>query len=125
MNPDYPLYCRKANITRRQMIEVLKRQYPKYEKMAQTVVCNPDDYGAQLLPDAEALLVANFGYHEGLSYKPKKKSNRRKANKLTVRLDDTMYARLLRYYSRSSFASMQDFVEAAISNMLDRVEGVA
>ena len=122
---NYPLYCIKAGITRRDMINCLKQQFPKYEKMAQTVVCNPDDYGAQLIPEAEALLVANFGMHEGLSYKPKKKCNRRKSNKLTVRLDDAMYARLLRYYSRSSFASMQDFVEAAISNMLDRVEGVA
>lgn len=122
---NYPKYCVQAGISRRDMIEVLKKKFPKYEKMTQTVVCNPDDYGAQLIPEAEALLVANFGMHEGLSYKPKKKSNRRKSNKLTVRLDDTMYARLLRYYSRSSFASMQDFVEAAISSMLDRVEGVA
>ena len=119
---NYPLYCIKANITRKDMINCLKNQFPKYEKMAQTVVCNPDDYGAQLIPEAEALLVANFGMHEGLSYKPKrKKCHRKKGNKLTVRLDDTMYSRLMEAYQRSSFGSVQDFIEAAISRMLERM----
>ena len=118
---NYPLYCIKAGITRRDMINCLKQQFPKYEKMAQTVVCNPDDYGAQLIPEAEALLVANFGMHEGLSYKPKKKSNRRKANKLTVRLDDKMYQALEEYYMHSAFTSKQDLIEAAIALFLGRM----
>lgn len=121
--PNYPMYCVKANITRREMIETIKKQFPKYSKMAQTVVCNPDDYGAQLIPEAEMLLANTYGFYDGLSIKRKHKAcKRKKGNSLHVRLDDTMYARFEAVFQRSSFISKQDMLEAAISLLLGRYE---
>lgn len=118
---NYPKYCVQAGISRRDMIEVLKKKFPKYEKMTQTVVCNPDDYGAQLIPEAEELLVTSFGFHEGLSLKKRRNhGNAKKPNRLCVRLDDALYAAFETAFCNSSFLSKQDMIEAAICYYLNR-----
>lgn len=122
--PDYPLYMSGADISRREAINALKQDFPRFEKAALAMVCNPDDYGVQLTPAAETRLVSAFGYFAGLSIrKPKKKDQRKKANRLYVRLDDAMFARLEEVYSRSSFASKQDLIEAALSDFCNRYGG--
>lgn len=123
--PNYQLYCEKANISRGDAIAAIKEEYTLFSKPTMTMVCNAQ-YGVQLLPEAEAVLVREFGLHEGLSIKKKRKHEKRtKANKLCVRLDDAMFARFEAAFCNSSFVSRQDMIEAAISMFMERMEGAA
>jgi len=129
---DYNRYTAEAGITNREMIEELHRYFPRYGKPTQTMVCHPEKYGVQLTPQAEAIIVRRFGDYPGLSegwdfaniddlvMKKRRPERRRKGNKLTVRLDDSLFSELRALYDRTAFASMQDMVEAAIVEFLNK-----
>ena len=130
---DYKLYCTEAGITNRDMILELRQYFPRYGKATQSMITNPDKYGVMLTPKAEAVLVRRFGDCAGLSdgwefiatedlahLKKRKPERRSKANKLTVRLDDSLFSQLRQLYDRTAFASMQDMVEAAIVEFVNK-----
>lgn len=118
---DYALYMEGAGISRKNAIAALNNKYPKFGKATMTMICNPDDYGVQLVPDAERKLIDEFGWHAGLSVRKRKSdANRKKKNRLTLRLDDSLYEQLQTVYNRTAFASMQDFLEAALVEFLNR-----
>ena len=122
--PDYSLYMQAANISRRDAITELKKQFPNFEKPALAMVCNPDNYGVQLTPAAELRLASAFGWYAGLTVRRKKKdAGRKKANRLYVRLDDAMFDRLKQCFARTSYASMQDLIEASLSDFINRHGG--
>ena len=133
--PDYALYVKEAGITNKDMIAELKKFYPRYGKPVQSMITHPEKYGVQLVPEAEARLMLAFGEHKGLSEnwliidagdlpKETRRAERRtKANKLTVRLDDSLFTQLRELYGKTAFASMQDMVEAAIVEFVNRRNG--
>lgn len=124
--PDYPMYLDCAKVTRKSAVAALREDFPSFTKSTMSMVCHPEDYGVQLTGDAERALVKAFGWQPGLSVAKRKAEGRRqKPNRLYVRLDDAMSARLESYYSRSAFCSKQDLIEAAILLFLNRVEGVS
>ena len=133
--PDYNTYVKEAGITNKDMIAELKKFYPRYGKPVQSMITHPEKYGVQLVPEAEARLMLTFGEHKGLSEswciidagdlpKETRRAERRtKANKLTVRLDDSLFTQLRELYGKTAFASMQDMVEAAIVEFVNRRNG--
>ncbi|MBP5461217.1 MAG: hypothetical protein J6Y20_03740 [Lachnospiraceae bacterium] len=133
--PDYNTYCKEAGITNKDMIAELKKYYPRYGKPVQSMITHPEKYGVQLVPEAEARLMLSFGEHKGLSdswciidagdlpKETRRAERRTKANKLTVRLDDSLFTQLRELYGRTAFSSMQDMVEAAIVEFLNRRNG--
>ena len=129
--PDYNAYCNAAHITNKDMIAELKKFFPRYGKPVQSMITHPQKYGVQLTAPAEAVLVRAFGEHEGLSTnwvviqaedmpKERRAERRTKGNKLTVRLDDSLFSQLRELYGKTAFASMQDMVEAAIVEFVNR-----
>lgn len=121
MTADYGLYMHGADVSRKQVITILNNKFPKFSKASMTMVCNPKDYGMKLVPDAERELIANFGWHAGLSERKRySEAGRKRHNKLTLRLDDALFAQLQEVYRRTSFASMQDLLEAAIVEFINR-----
>ena len=124
--PDYRKYCSVAGITNGEMVEKLKSKYPKYTKATQTMVCHPDEYAVQLLPEAEALLMEAFGYAPGLAA-PDPDARRRIAHgsktrpcRLYVRVDQALLDRVKSTAERMSFATMQDLIEAALYQFVEK-----
>lgn len=118
---DYALYLDSACITRKAAIESLSSKYPKFGKATMTMVCNPEDYGVALVPEAEKKLIDDFGVHAGIKLKRQRaEASRKKKNRLQVRLDDSLFAQLNEIYQRSAFVSMQDMLEAAIVEFINR-----
>ena len=118
---DYPFYMECAGITRKQAIATLNNKYPKFGKATMTMICNPQDYGVRLVSDAESELINAFGWHAGLAERRRRsESKRKKKNKLTLRLDDSLYRQLQEVYHRTAFASMQDMLEAAVVEFINR-----
>ena len=118
---DYALFMDSAGITRKDAIKSLSAKYPKFGKATMTMVCNPDDYGVALIPDAEKKLIDDFGVHAGITLRRRRAdANRKKKNRLTVRLDDSLFEQVSEVYRRSAFCSMQDMIEAAIVEFVNR-----
>lgn len=126
--PDYRKYCSVAGITNGEMVEKLKSRYPKYTKATQTMVCHPDEYAVQLLPEAEALLMEAFGYAPGLAA-PDPEARRKTTHgckarpcRLYVRVDQALLDRVKSTAERMSFATMQDLIEAALYQFVDKYD---
>ena len=123
--PDYNHYKFEKGITNNDIIDTLKGKFVKFQKSTMTMVNRPYDYGVQLLPEAEAILVDRYGTGEGLTiYKSRKShANKKKPNRLYVRLDDALMGRVKGTMDRLHFATTQDFIEAAILQMVDKYGG--
>ena len=124
--PDYRLYCSTAGITNGDMVEKLKEHYPKYAKSTQSMICNPADYAVQLIPAAEDLLMDAFGYAPGLAApdpdirRRRSHGNRARPCRLYVRVDEALMDRVKSTAARLHFATMQDMIEAAILQFVEK-----
>lgn len=124
---NYNEYRSDKNISNRDMIQAVRAGFPAYSKMQQSIVCNPAKNGVCLLPEAEELLVKRFGIGHGLGIvcKPRKRNHdtKGKPKRLTLRLSEAMFSEVDALMSRMCFSTMQDFLEAAVQQMLDRYGG--
>ena len=125
--PDYNRYRFEKDISNNDIINTLKARFPKYQKSTMTMVNNPYDYAVQLLPEAEALLVETYGTGQGLTISEKRRSrnhsNKKKPNRLYVCLEDGMRERVDELMKRLHFVTRQDFIEAAIIQMVEKYGG--
>lgn len=125
--PDYNRYRFEKDISNNDIINTLKAKFPKYQKSTMTMVNNPYDYAVQLLPEAEALLVEAYGTGQGLTISEKRRSrnhtNTKKPNRLYVCLEDGMRERVDELMKRLHFVTRQDFIEAAIIQMVEKYGG--
>lgn len=125
--PDYNEYISRAGITGTAFTRAVHEKYPGFSKIGKSMVCNPDRYGVQLLPDAEAHLVETFGDHPGLSgrepspVKVKAKPARTKPNRLVVYLPDETNERLRALMERRGYSTVQEFLYTILTNLV-RIE---
>lgn len=122
---DYIAYRDDKNITNGQFIEALHNKYEKFTKIQSTFISYPDKYGLCLTPEAEDVLVKEFGVGPGLvHYKKRKHSQkRRKNNRMEVRLPDEMYVRVVSMMHSLGFTTVQEFLETTLAVMLEREDG--
>jgi hypothetical protein len=111
---DYKAYRDAVGITNNDMIRALRGTFKRYGGATNAMVNNPDSYGVCLLPKAEKILAANFGYANGLSnvkQKPVRKACiRKKPNRLSVYLTDEMYSEIKAIMEREGYATVQEFL---------------
>lgn len=125
---NYDHFRESKGISNNDMIQAIQTGFPRYSKIQQSMVNNPYKNGVCLLPEAEELLVKRFGAGPGLSIsaKPNKShGNKAKPNRLTVRIDDALLAQLQSAMERLHFATVQDFIEAALAQMCQKYGGAA
>lgn len=120
---NYNSYRESKGIQNTDMVRAIRSAYPRYSKVQQSMVNNPEKNGVCLLPEAEAILVKEFGNGPGLtiSVKPKRShSNKDKPNRLYVRLNDDLCNRVEALMKVLSLSTKQDLIEAAIVQMCNR-----
>lgn len=120
---DYPKYREAVGVENKQMTELLCKHFPNYSKIQSAMVNAPEKYGICLSPEAEAILVANFGPGPGLNLKVKKKSlvKRNKSNRMAVRLDDQTYGMVKVKMAEMGLKSAQKFIEHSVKEMIGDV----
>lgn len=126
---DYTLYANTRGIKQINMVSAIKEKWPEFGKVQMSLACNPNKNALQLIPAAEDTLVRKFGAGPGLSISPKLEGkrnrshgNKRKPNRLYVRLDDGLRSRLQAVYDKMAFTTMQDLIEAAIDQFVRKYE---
>ena len=119
---NYAEYRENVGIKNADMIRALRGSYRKYGGATNAMVNNPESYGVCLLPEAEKILAANFGYANGLSCvreKPVRKAClRKKPNRLSVYLTDEMYETIKTMMHYEGFDTVQDFLLKILKDYL-------
>lgn len=85
------------------VVELLKPDFPKFDKR-QISMCKNGEYGVTLSPMAVKTLNKHY---------PVRKENRKKGNRITLRLTDVEYAALLTLVEATN-STMQDEAEKAV-----------
>ena len=85
------------------VVDMLKPNFPKFDKR-QISMCKNGEYGVTLSPMAVKTLNAVH---------PVRKENRKKGNRITVRLTDVEYAALLSFVEMTN-STVQDEAEKAV-----------
>lgn len=85
------------------VVDILKPNFPKFNKR-QISMCKNGEYGVTLSPMAVKTLNAVH---------PVRKENRKKGNRITVRLTDVEYAALLSFVEMTN-STVQDEAEKAV-----------
>ena len=114
------------NITTKEIVSVLKEKFPKFSKIAWCMAQNPA-YGVALSEDAARTLQEIYPDYKvaqkpSSCVKPSKRrsvSNRKKAHRLTVRLDDEAYTKFEAALKKTSATSTQAFLEKVLEEYYD------
>lgn len=114
--------------TSREIIATLRTKFPKFQKSTLCMVRHPEDYGCVLSEDAVQTLYNIYPDLE-MAQKPSSKvkpasrksvTKRKKAHRLTVRLDDEAYSKFEAALKSASAASTQAFLEKVLEEYYDR-----
>ena len=132
---DYSSYRDHVGITNPEMTKALHAVYRGFGRPAASFVNNPERSGVCLLPEAEALLVNTFGPGPGLASleftpevlgaePPKKRrpDRRRKACRITFRMDEDTYKQAMQLKESAGALSMQELFEILLRDAIKRWE---
>ena len=119
---NYAEYREAVGIKNADMIRAIRATYKKYGGATNAMVNNPQSYGVCLLPEAEKLLAAHFGFANGLNAvkeKPVRKAClRKKPNRLSVYLSDEMYEKFKTMMHYEGCDTVQDFLMKILEDYL-------
>lgn len=101
------------NIPVKDMVEIVKPLYPKYDKVMQSKCENGDAYGVQLRRDAMEALYKAFD-PEALTKKRKRKDQHRLTCRISCRLETDEYVQLKQLVEADGYSTMQDWLTAKI-----------
>lgn len=125
---NYAVYKASKGISNGQVIATVRRDFPGYSKIQNSMVMNPERYGVKLTEDAEAALISAYGDGPGLDIScPARRSTgvRKKPNRLVVRLGDELYNRVRDLMTELGYKTTQDFLEDALTSMVEQSIGGA
>jgi len=121
---DYVAYRDHTEISSIDMVKALRPRFRGFTKNIMSYLNQPEKYGICLTPEAEEIIVNTFGSGPGLAHRKfqKKRPERRtKQNRMTVRIDDDLYFRLLSLETvGETYPTMQAVVEAALRDFVDK-----
>lgn len=95
------------SIPSQQMVEIVRRIYPKYDKPLQSKCESPNVYGVQLKPDALKALYMEFDPDAWEKYKRKTDGHKLK-NRISCRLDDETFKALVAKSQADGFKTIND-----------------
>ena len=95
----------RKNIPARDMVDVVKELYPKYDKTIQSKCENGEAYGVCLLPGAENAITRKFAPEL-----QRKKDGHRLTCRISCRLETVEYKQLMQNIKSDGFATTQDWL---------------
>lgn len=113
---DVKAFREARGVTAKQCADVVREQYPGYDKHLHSKVEHPDRYGIRLVLSAEQALEDAFA---ATTQKPRKKDNRRLKAKIQCRMSESKFERLQRAFRRDGYATMQEGISYIINLYLE------
>ena len=107
------------NIPAKEMVEVVRAIYPKYDKTVQSKCENGKLYGVELKRDAMNALIDKFAPE----YKRIRKSDGHKLKRrIGCRLEDLEYETLIKNIRADGYSTVQDWLTAVVRKYNKRKE---
>lgn len=121
---DYKQFRIEHGISTKDMIRTVSAVCPKYTKMQQSMVDQPEKYGVCLLPSLDKRLIEVFGKSEPLEEKeqePRKPPNRTKPERFTFRLTKKKADKLRKIRAKLGVTT-QELVSDVMENYIENFE---
>ncbi len=93
-------------IPAKDMIDLVREHYPKYDKALQSKCEHGDEYGIDIRSDAMDALLAKFAPEQLEAEKHRRNGKHRLTKRIMCRLEDDDYDRLVRYIKDDGFDQM-------------------
>lgn len=106
------------------MVEVVRTLYPKFDKTVQSKCENGSAYGVLLRPDALEALYRAFDPEALESRKKPKKEKHRLTCRISARLEDGDYKALQQHLEADGYSTMQDLLTDLVRRYLKEKEDV-
>lgn len=113
---DVKAFRESRGVTAKQCADVVREQYPGYDKHLHSKVEHPDRYGIRLVLGAEQALEDAFSM---TLPEPRKRDNRRLKAKIQCRMTETKFERLQRAFRKDGYATMQEGISYIINLYLE------
>lgn len=113
---DVKQFRESRGITSKEMVEVAREQYPKYDKYLQSKLEKPHEYGIRPLLALESAWEAAF-----TSTTPNciKRDNRKLKARIQCRMTEREFEQLRRKFRLNGFDTMQDGLKHIINKYLE------
>lgn len=102
----------------KEMVEVVRDIYPKYDKTMQSKCERGDEYGVQIRPDAMDALYARFDPEQLTKTKKKKGDGHKYTCRISCRLPDEQYLLLQKHTKADGYRTMQDWLTDQVKKYL-------
>lgn len=106
------------------MVEVVRTLYPKFDKTMQSKCENGGAYGVSLRPDAMAALYRAFDPQALESRSKPKKEKHRLTCRISARLEDEDYKALQQHLEADGYSTMQELLTDLVRRYLKEKEDV-
>ncbi len=112
------------NIPSRELVNEVRKLYPRYDKTLQSKCERGDEYGIELRRDALEALLERYAPEQLEELKCKRSDGHRLTCKISCRLEDEDYNRLIAYIRDDGFTQMQAWLTFVVKNYL-KTKGAA
>ncbi len=106
------------SIPAKEMVEVVRELFPKYDKMLQSKCERSSEYGVRIRPEAMDALVAKYAPEELEKIKRKRRGGHRLTCRVTCRLEDAEYAEVVKLVREDGFNTIQAWLACHIRKCL-------
>ena len=106
------------------MVEVVRTLYPKFDKTVQSKCENGDAYGVSIRPDALEALYRAFDPATLESRSKPKKEKHRLTCRISARLEDNDYKALQQHLEADGYSTMQELLTDLVRRYLKEKEDV-
>ncbi len=94
-------------ISAKEMVEVVRAIFPKYDKMLQSKCERSSEYGVRIRPEAMDALIAKYAPEELEKVKRKRRGGHRLTCRVSCRLEDAEYADFVKLVREDGFDTIQ------------------
>lgn len=116
---DVKAFREERGITARDMIDVARESYPKYDKYLHSKVERPDEYGVRPVLALESAWECAFA---STAKKCHKRDNRRLKARIQCRMTQTEFERLQHAFRRDGYTTMQEGMSNLIKQYINKGE---
>ena len=114
INNDLQILRLGKGVPAQDMVELVRKLYPKYDKTLHSKCEHGSEYGIELRADAKTALLGKYAPE---LLKRHRNERRTKPKRISVRVTETVYA-LLQLELQQSGQTMQEFIEAMLIKQL-------
>lgn len=105
-------------IPAKDMIDLVREHYPKYDKALQSKCEHGDEYGIDIRSDAMDALLAKFAPEQLEAEKRRRNGGHRLTKRIMCRLEDEDYSALVQYITADGYTDMNAWLVTTVRSYL-------